>query len=262
MPEESDDLVLKLGRHVRAEPDPAGADDPVWERLASGELTAAEDAELRQRAAADPGVAALYEAYRPLEASTKERIARNALEQLQPAPQRAVWWRRAAMVAAPTAAAAAVAIVLMRAAAPSGPGAAVPAYALVVTGGDRATRSGGALPDSTPIELHRGSRLEIVLRPSTPAAGPVVVNAFLVRGSEARAWTLPMERSTDGAVRITGEAGALLAVPAGTWDLTFVVGREGAVTADPSEVARAARSGAGAHEWQLLQRRVELVDAP
>jgi hypothetical protein len=261
MPEETDDLVLKLGQHARAEPDPAGADDPAWERLANGQLTAAEDAELRLRAASDPRVAALYEAYRPLEASTKDRIARSALEQLQPVRRRTAWWRRAAFVAAPMAAAAAIAVLLTRAPAPPGAGTALPTYALLVTGGDRTTRSGSA-PDSAPIELHRGSRLEIVLRPATPASSAVVVSAFLVRGSEARAWTVPMERSTDGAVRIAGEAGALLAVPAGTWDLAFVVGRDGAVTADPSEVARAAQGGGGAHAWQLLQLRIELVDAP
>jgi hypothetical protein len=261
MPEETDDLMLKLGRHARAEPDPAGADDPVWERLASGRLTMAEDAELRLRAATDPGVAALYEAYRPLEASTKDRIARGALEHLRPARRRAGWWRRAALVAAPLAAAAAVVILLTRAAPPPGADAALPTYALVVMGGDQTTRSGAA-PDSAPIELHRGSRLEIVLRPATPVSSPVVVSAFLVRGGEAHAWSVPMDRSTDGAVRIAGEARTLLAVPAGSWDLAFVVGGDGAATADPSEVARATQGNGGTHAWQLLQRRIELLDGP
>jgi len=57
---EADDLLQQLGRHARNETDPASPDNPVWERLARGELAPEEEARLRERAAADPEIATLY----------------------------------------------------------------------------------------------------------------------------------------------------------------------------------------------------------
>jgi hypothetical protein len=258
---EADDLLGQLGRHVREEDAGATDADPIWERLARGELSEAEDAQLRARAGADPEVAALYEAYRPLATELKERLVQQATSELsRPAPARVLPWRRVAFaVAAPLAAAAAAALVLALRRPVEPVTAPLPAYALAFTGGDRATRS-GEVHDDGPIELQPGSRMEIVLRPSTAVAGAVVVKAFLVQGGEAHAWAVPMDRSSDGAVRISGEAGPLLGVPAGSWDLAFVVGRDGALIVDAAEVARAARGEAGAHPWQLLERHVRLLD--
>jgi len=256
---EGDDLLQDLGRHVRSEANPAPADDPVWERLARGELSPSEDARLRERAAGDPELAALYEAYRPLDGAARQQIAARVEAGLR--PSRGAVWRRAALIAAPLAAAAAVLLVVsVRMRQPAQPLALIPQYALALSGGDRATRS-GTPDDSGPVELHRGSHLEIVLRPATAVSHPVTVRAFLLQGADARPWDVAMERSADGAVRIAGQADALLAgVPAGSWDLVFTVGPEGTAAPDPGDVTRATHGYGPAHAWQLLATRVRLLD--
>ncbi len=256
---EGDDLLQQLGHHVRSERDPAPADDPVWERLARGELLPSEDALLRERAAADPEIARLYEAFRPLDDSARRRIAARVVAGLR--PPRVIAWRRAALLAGPLAAAAAVVLVVsVRLRQPAQPLAPVPEYSLALSGGDRPTRSATPGPIG-PVELHRSSSLEIVLRPATAVSGPVAVRAFLMQGPDARRWDVAMDRSADGAVRIAGEAGALLAgVPAGSWDLVFTVGPEGSAAPDPGDVARALHGEGGAHPWQLLDARIRLLD--
>ena len=98
-----------------------------------------------------------------------------------------------------------------------------------------------------------------MLRPSTAVQGAVAVKAFLVQGDQARPWGVPMDRLSDGAVRVSGEAGALMGVAAGAWDLVFVVGRDGVVV-EPGEVVRAVNGSGDSHPWQLLERRVRLID--
>jgi len=257
-----DDLLRQIGQHAREAGPPAPEDDPVWQRLASGELTADEDAELQRRAAADPRAAELYEAFRPLDASLKEGIAARAMKELAPRP-RVLPWRRAAVVIAPLAAAAAIALALTRRASTTDDRAAVlPIYAMDLQGGDRTTRS----IDQPAVELtklHRGSHVEVVLRPATAVSAPVSVRGFVAQGDAVRALELPQERSSDGAIRIQGDAGALFHdVPAGEWALALTVGAEGAAAPQPNEVASALRGGDRPHVWQLLQRRIELLDTP
>jgi hypothetical protein len=260
---EADDLLQQLGRHVRgdAEPPSAGhpSDDAAWEKLARGELAPDEQARLRERAASDPETARLWEAFRPLDEAVKERIAAR-VEMVRRG--RVVVWRRAALIAAPLAAAALVALALrLPRSAWSDPLAMVPEYSLDVAGGDQGTRSAApARNPSAPIELHAGSSLEIVLRPATAVQHPVVVRAFLVQGASARPWDVPMERSPDGAVRIAGEAGTLLRVPPGSWDLVFTVSPEGAAPPDPDAVARAAHGERGTPPWRLLNTPVRVLD--
>lgn len=257
----ADDLLRQIGQHAREGAPPAAADDPVWQRLARGELTADEDADLRKRAAADPELALLYEAFRPLDASLKKRITAQATEALAPRA-RVLSWRRAAVIVAPLAAAAVIALVLVRRP-PSEDGApSLPAYLMDFQGGDRTTRSAEPAP-SGPAELHRGSHVEMVLRPATAVNRPVTVRAFAVQGDAVRALELPTERSSDGAIRIQGEAGTLFhGVPAGRWDVALVVSAEGAVAPQPSEVASALRGDGTPHAWQLVHSRIDLLDAP
>ncbi|HEX8795106.1 MAG TPA: hypothetical protein VF765_29365 [Polyangiaceae bacterium] len=257
----ADDLLRHIGEHARNGAAASPDDDPVWERLAKGELTADEDAELRKRAAADPQTATLYEAYRPLDASLKKRIAAHATAALAPR-SRVLSWRRAAVIIAPLAAAAAIAVVVMRRPTTQDGAPALPLYAMDFQGGDRTTRSA----EPTAVEstkLHRGSHVEVVLRPATAVSAPVSVRTFVVQGDAVRALDLPAERSSDGAIRIQGDAGALFHdVPAGAWDLAVTVGAEGAAPPHPSEVVSALRGDGGRHVWQLLHRRIELLDTP
>lgn len=254
---EADDLLQQLASHARGEGEPGPADDAVWDRLARGELAPAEEAQLRERAAVDPEIARLYEAFRPLDDAAKQRIAERVAAGLGQ-PRVALVWRRAAFIAGPLAAAAVV-VLALRLQRQAGPAALLPEYALDVSGGDRATRSGNAV-ENGPVELHRASRLELVLRPATTVQQPVAVHAFLVQGSDVRPWAVPMERSPDGAVRVAGEAGTLLAVPPGSWDLVFTVSAESAAAPDPDDVARAVRGEGGARPWRLLDARVRLLE--
>lgn len=255
---EADDLLEQLGRRAREDRDPSAADDPVWERLARGELEPSEAARLRERAAADPEIATLYEAFRPLDDSTQERIATRVADRVAERPR--ITWRRAALVAGPLAAAAVI-VLALRLPRSTASFPAVPEYSLDLAGGDRATRSGAPAETGT-VAVHRESRLEIVLRPKTSVSGPVVVRSFLVRGDDARPWNVPMDRSPDGAVRIAGQAGTMLGVAPGSWDLAFTVGPAGAAEPDPHEVAKAVRGDRSAHPWQLLDARVLLLEGP
>jgi hypothetical protein len=266
-----DDVLRELGQIARDER-VDGERDPRWQRLASGELSAEEDAALRRAAEADPELAELYEAYRPLGADVKATIAARVTPLVARADVartgvvRRGPWRVAALVAIPLAAAAAVAIWLSTSRRDDAKVAVVespaPDYALTVTGGDRVLRGSSALSPDAPAELRADSRLEIVLRPSGAVTSPPIVRAFLVQNGESRAWDPPMQRSADGAARVAGAAGDLLGGGAGTFDLVFAIGRADDVPADPKTIARALEDRGASRRWQLLVARVRLVASP
>ena len=163
-----DDLLNELVKRKR-EDDSSAADDPRWEKLSRGELTAAEDAELRAQAVKDPEVALLYDAYRPLSTAAKAaivaRIASPSAAKLVPLRPR----RLIAVIALPLAAAAAFLVWTTRP--QSEPVASLdthfPTYALEAAGGDRAQRSAHE-PATGPIVLQRDSMLESRAPPLDP----------------------------------------------------------------------------------------------
>jgi len=254
-----DDLLNELAKRKR-EDGASAADDARWEKLSRGELSPAEDAELRAQAAKDPEAALLYEAYRPLSTAVKEAIVARIVSPpaTKVVPLRP--WRRVAVIALPLAAAAAFLVWTNRprsepiASLDTG----VPTYALEAAGGDRTQRSAHE-PATGPIVLQRDSTLDLVLRPSTPSSTPVTVRAFLVQGNDAHAWTPPMQRSADGAVRVVGAAAAL-GVGAGTWDVVFALGSAGAVPTDPHVISTALGAPANGRSWQLLAARVTVAN--
>jgi hypothetical protein len=262
-----DDLLTELAKQRREDDSSA---DPRWERLARGELSPAEDAELRAQAERDPEVALLYEAYRPLSADVKAKIVAHitspATSQVTTEAKQSKGnvvslrtWRRVAVIALPLAAAAAFLVWTNRPQpdVTASLDARYPTYALEASGGDRAQRSTHDTP-AGPITLQRGSTLDLVLRPSTPSGAPVTVRAFLVQGADARAWTPPMQRSPDGAVRIAGSVGDL-GIAAGTWDVVLAVGGADAVPTDPHVIATALGSPRTRLAWQLLTTRVTVT---
>lgn len=262
----SDRLLRELGRVAREQDE---AHDERWESLAAGTLSEAERQELERLAREEPAAREAYEAFKPLDAAARERIvsrlerelAAEPARQAPPAarllpfaPRRRLWGSAAALAA--MAAAAAILLVLS----PRG-GPPLPGYGLSFSS-EQAVRA-----DASEREVPRlgpGSQLELLLRPEQAVAEPVEVRAFLLRPGEARAWTPPMERSAEGAVRIRGPVEALLSIPPGEWTLALAVGRPGTLPEAPREVLVLWEEGRApaAGSWHLLTRSFLLVDRP
>jgi hypothetical protein len=149
---------------------------------------------------------------------------------------------------APLAAAAALALVLLRpSAAPE-----LPEYRLDASSGERTLRSADPAPVAVP-RYGPGSRIELVLRPSTAVRGPVAARAFLLQGGEVKPWPVAVEVAPEGAVRIAGPVEALLPRVSGELEILLAVGRPDALP-DAAAVHEAlARPPAG---WRLLRYRL------
>ncbi|MBN1205934.1 MAG: hypothetical protein JXB05_13540 [Myxococcaceae bacterium] len=264
----SDKLLLELGRVAR-ERRQAEARDERWESLTEGTLSEADRRELERLAQQEPAAGEAYEAFRPLEEAARERIAARLERELaaepareEPPPARVIPLasRRRLRVVAPAVAALAAAAAVLFVVFPRG-GPPLPGYGLSFSS-EQGVRSGA--PEQEVPRLGPGSLLELVLRPEQAVEGPVEVRAFLLRPGEARAWTPPMERSPEGAVRIRGPVEALLSVPPGEWTLAIAVGRPGTLPEEPGEVLPLLEQGRApeAGSWRLLTRRFLLLDRP
>jgi len=263
----SDKLLQELGRVAR-ERQHAEARDARWESLTEGTLSEEERRELERLAEEDPSTAETYEAFKPLDAGAKERIAARLERQLAeepaqeaaPPPARVVpisssrRWRGLAPALAAMAAAAAVLVVVLPRQGPP-----LPAYTLALSS-EQGVRSGAPGPEVP--RLGPGSQLDLLLRPEQAVEGPVEVRAFLLRPGEARAWNPPLERSPEGAVRIRGPVETLLSIPPGEWTLAVAVGRPGALPESPDEIRARVEEGRApdAGEWTLLTRKFLLLD--
>lgn len=262
----SDKLLQELGRVAR-ERQQAEARDERWESLTEGTLSEEDRRELERLAGQEPSAAEAYEAYKPLDAAAKERIAARLEQQLAgqstqqaPAPARVVpisssrRWRGVVPAVAALAAAAAILVLVLPRQPPPLPG-----YTLSLSS-EQGVRSG--TPEPEVPRLGPGSQLDVLLRPEQAVEGPLEVRAFLVRPGEARAWSPPLERSPEGAVRIRGPVETLLSIPPGEWTLAVAVGRPGALPEAPGEVLAAVEEGRAPEggAWTLLTRKFQLVD--
>jgi hypothetical protein len=260
----SDDELLKELARVARERKQAEPLDERWDGLAAGTLSAEERAELERLAGESPDAKAAHEAFRPLDAAARERIAARVEQELAaaapPRGAKVLPFRRRAWQVATGAAVAAAAAVAVFVLVPSNQGPPVPGYSLSLAG-IQELRSEGT--EAEVARLEPGSQLVLLLRPEETVGGPVEVRAFLFQGGEGRAWSPPMERSEDGAVRIRGRVEELLQVPPGEWTLAVAVGRPGAVPTEPGDVAPFVRgSGPGPTKWRLLTRRFQLLPRP
>ncbi len=243
-----DELLEALAAAARAE----RARDPRYDALADDALSEEDRAAL-----AALGDDEAMTVFTPLGDAAKARFADAALgalgAQAPPAsgakvlPFRRTWVGRALTFAVPLAAAAALAFILLRPAA-EGPG--LPEYRLDATAGERTLRSADPAPADVP-RYGPGSRIELVLRPSTAAQGPVAVRAFLNRGGELQPWAVTPEVSPEGAVRIAGPVEKLLPEVTGEVEILLAVGRPEALP-DARDVLTAPPAG-----WRLLRYRLE-----
>ncbi|GMV42177.1 MAG: hypothetical protein AMXMBFR64_38930 [Myxococcales bacterium] len=243
MSEMTDEQYLRaLGSAVRGARQEGDEDDPRWERLAAGTLSAEEDAALRELAQADPAIAEAHEAFRPLGldfqaavmASWRETPRRGALRVLMPwrehrVRQVAPWplgRRRAAWTGVAALAAAVAWLVLSPATLPP-----LPSYGIEVRGGEVAARDVAAA--SGALELVPDSLVHVTVRPATAVDGPVGAVAFALGDGGPRAVAQPTVGAT-GVVTLEGTAGEVLGLPPGAWELVVLVGRPGVLPTDPA----------------------------
>lgn len=232
--------LARLARTAASQDDPT----PDWERLAAGELSAAEQEALRRQAETSPRAAAAWDAFRPLDAEDREALVARLRQELptRPAPARVVPLRRAPawlrLGLVPTLAAAGLLVYFQPWSGPE----ALPPYELRLQGMTRAERS-AAPPDdaSAPLVFAFGNRFELLLRPATAAHGPLEARAFVAGSAGLTALAMPdAQRSSDGALRVTGVVGQDVRLPEGESTLVVVLGRPGALPAPAELQARLA----------------------
>ena len=261
----SEDLLRRLAQVAREDRQAEDAElDGRWDALSAGALPGAEAEELRAEARESPPSAVAYEAFRPLGADFHARVAEAARFQLRPAAKavpaspavaargrRPRWWLPGSALAA----AATLLLVFW----PANPLPPLPAYELHLAGYDHSLRS----PEEEPVlrVFTPGNRLELVLRPSHPVEGPVAALLFVSGDAGPRPLAIPApEISIEGSVRVVGEVGSEVRLPAGDGFLLVVVGRPGEL---PSGDELRSRLGADDHlrtetwtAWKVLLRTV------
>jgi hypothetical protein len=252
-----DELLDDLGRLARAQaeqtaaregdvadllrPLDAAAHDRIVARLLP--LVRAEAPDVRPEVQPDvqPGRAGEPAAMPRVEAPPAEVRPRPA----RTASPRRSWSRRWAM-AAPALAAAAVLLwfVWPRA------GASLPVYVAELSGGRAVER--GADADAI-IRVGPGDRVSAVLRPATAVSDAVSVRVFV----DGRALAdLGVERSADGALRVSGLGPALAALAPGRHRLWFAVGRPEVL---PEVLPDEPPAGDARPDVQLLSYEVERI---
>lgn len=257
-----DPMLTQLAALAREE---QSLGDPRLDALLRGELSPDETAALLAESAEARELAALLE---PLPAADHDAIVASALGAVasktdavgpakpstvepkapatatSPAPAPAAttakvvpFPRLRAIAIAGSALAAAAAAVLWMGRAPSIPE--LPGYELSFTGGDQASRAAPGTGTGTP-RLAPGSRLTLVVRPSTSVTGEIAGVAFAApAGGAMRAVPVAPERSPDGSLRFAGTREQLLpGLAAGPAELTVFVARPDALPGTPEAAAR------------------------
>src|SRR5688572_30791885 len=211
-----DEILARIGQHVRDEQ----KDDARFERIARGEASPEEIAELEKAAKSDDVLAARLEAARPfvevavarIAAKVKPKKAANsdatassketpaAKEGRATKTEKPARWGRLAAIAAPLALAAGI-VLYVTAGGPRGPE--LPGYEISATS-EQAMR-GPAGPDTRiRVGASRDARFEIVARPATAAPTKLVAYAFvMLDGNKAEPLEAKIEVSPEGAVKVT-----------------------------------------------------------
>ncbi len=238
-PSATDELLARLGRHVQGEQ----KDDARFERVARGEASPEEIADLEREAAADPELAIRLEGSRPFDGAAIDRIAARMdslpstrAKKSAPAANvvalRPSWTRRVMLGAGPLALAAAMILYVVAGPRLSG-GGDLPGYT-VSASGEQAMRGPADKTSSLHLSGGKDGRFELVLRPATKPDVKVVAYAF-VMGTEASALDAKIEVAAEGAVRITGATKML----DGAREIRVVLGAPSAIGRFDDALARA-----------------------
>jgi hypothetical protein len=98
----------------------------------------------------------------------------------------------------------------------------LPRYALEVSGGEKPLRSGDPTGAGRLVALPNNV-LTFTLRPELETDRAVELSSFIQRGDVLEPWTLPIDRSQRGALRISGETRALFPGVTGAFKLILIV---------------------------------------
>ncbi|MCB9603673.1 MAG: hypothetical protein H6721_03860 [Sandaracinus sp.] len=191
-------------------------EDPFWDEVAEGELSAEDRAVLE--ALADEEDAERLAAFEPLGEGFAAKVTAGLVADVRRTRRRR-WIAGGATVLA----AAAAFVLFVRT--PS-----APSYVASLTSGAATQR--GSHDEGVP-RFEADTRLELRLAPSARHAQSVVFSTFAVVNGVLETWDAPIERSEGGAARVVGPAGRLLAE--GTTELVVFVGDE-AISLDEARV--------------------------
>jgi hypothetical protein len=191
----------------------------------------------------EPGAAAPShpDLSRPIDDATRARFADAALRAMGTTrPARTVQRARPSVARIATAAAgvvalAAGALLLVR----SPKTELLPSYEVSLVGGSSQTRAAPVHASGESVVVHADGYLEIRLRPAHPVGQELEARTAALHDGKPLPWTAPVERSTDGALRIAGPVSALFPEARGNWTVLVAIGRPGAVPLDPEAIARA-----------------------
>lgn len=251
-----DKLLDELGRVAREEP----LLDGRWDAYAAGELSAEEEAALRAEAERTPEGRAALEAFAPLGAEFRARVAgevrasvaATAGANVEPQDQAGAGSKVISLASrrrrtwAPLALAAslllAVGLIVLNQ--PGSPD--IPGYGLNLEGYVQQVRG-----ESSPVEefvYADGNRFRLLLTPDTPVEGRVVTRALIASAGATLPLEAPAARISDsGSVLIEGVVGRDLHLPEGDSRLLIAVASEDALP-DAAALKAALRERASVRE--------------
>ncbi len=251
------DLADQARRDEEAEP---ARFDERWDRLASGTLTAEEDAELKALAASSPESREAYEAFRPLGADFQARVlsaiqaektaAAPRAELPEPRP-RVLPFRRAVRrveVWLGTAAAVAAGVFLFL----RSPAALPPLSGYALTHEVQSKYRGSDSQTATP-----GSLVKLKVLPDTAVKGAVDTQGFLsCGGGDLRPWQLKPSPDHPGNGVVIYLQGTLdKGTPPGSCEIWIVVSRPDKAPRDfPAEWRAGRRTGNA--DWQAVHEKL------
>lgn len=259
-----DDLLAQLAQTAKEmEVEETAQLSARWQRLATGSLDQKKAAALAKEAQKSEEARRNYERLQPLGNDFHDRVLGALQTQpgggaaASPSSSRVLPFRRrtlrmGGLVAAAAALAAAMLLLIGRPPAEFPP---LPEYQVQLLGGAKEQRAGDGGRPATPRFVD-GNRLEVRLRPASPASGEVAVRCFLAREEILLRWDAAAEISSQGAVRITGEVGRDLAIAPGIWTLWLTVGRP--TTLPDIEQLRADLTTPSSPPWSLYRTSFEI----
>lgn len=127
----------------------------------------------------------------------------------------------------------------------------LPPYSLAADGHSVLSFKQG--PDPT-LTVLRDSKLSLLLRPSEPVHGPVVLRTFRGRAGQLRLWGAPFETLNDGGFVLRARPDELPEMDSGPWELVLLIGRPEALPANPHTLPE----GPGGVGWQVLRLHLNI----